>query len=142
MSRVAPVRTATSCPRMMHLSHVLALDPNALASPTTSTNAPTACPPAAPSCPPPRPPPRTHRPERLVSGSDDFTLCLYEPSVGKTPIARMTGHVQLINQVGVRGGQRQRGSRGRAEEAGQAGPLGIRILTPPTPLRWTLLPLP
>ncbi|KAG2422472.1 hypothetical protein HXX76_015996 [Chlamydomonas incerta] len=39
------------------------------------------------------------KPERLVSGSDDFTLCLYEPSVGKTPIARMTGHVQLINQV-------------------------------------------
>ncbi|GFR44734.1 hypothetical protein Agub_g6062 [Astrephomene gubernaculifera] len=39
------------------------------------------------------------RPERLVSGSDDFTLCLYEPSTNKTPLARMTGHVQLINQV-------------------------------------------
>ncbi|GLC40463.1 hypothetical protein PLESTB_001572700 [Pleodorina starrii] len=39
------------------------------------------------------------KPERLVSGSDDFTLCLYEPSTGKNPIARMTGHVQLINQV-------------------------------------------
>ncbi|KAG2486351.1 hypothetical protein HYH03_014932 [Edaphochlamys debaryana] len=39
------------------------------------------------------------KPERLVSGSDDFTLCLYEPSVAKTPLARMTGHVQLINQV-------------------------------------------
>ncbi|PNH03382.1 Notchless [Tetrabaena socialis] len=39
------------------------------------------------------------RPERLVSGSDDFTLCLYEPSTSKTPTARMTGHVQLINQL-------------------------------------------
>mmetsp|Transcript_28842 Transcript_28842/g.52976 ORF Transcript_28842/g.52976 Transcript_28842/m.52976 type:complete len:504 (-) Transcript_28842:23-1534(-) len=38
-------------------------------------------------------------PERLVSGSDDFTLCLYEPSKGKQPINRMTGHVQLVNQV-------------------------------------------
>ncbi len=34
-----------------------------------------------------------------MSGSDDFTLCLYSPSTSKTPIARMTGHVQLINQV-------------------------------------------
>lgn len=40
------------------------------------------------------------RPERLVSGSDDFTLCLYEPSTSKQPITRMTGHVQLINQAG------------------------------------------
>lgn len=48
------------------------------------------------------------RPERLVSGSDDFTLCLYTPSTSKTPIARMTGHVQLINQVrGVRGEEDQ-----------------------------------
>ena len=39
------------------------------------------------------------KPERLVSGSDDFTLCLYEPSTSKQPITRMTGHVQLINQV-------------------------------------------
>ncbi|GIL67553.1 hypothetical protein Vafri_20907 [Volvox africanus] len=39
------------------------------------------------------------KPERLVSGSDDFTLCLYEPSTSKNPIARMTGHVQLVNQV-------------------------------------------
>jgi len=38
-------------------------------------------------------------PERLVSGSDDFTLFLWQPSVDKKHIARMTGHQQLINQV-------------------------------------------
>jgi ribosome assembly protein 4 len=37
--------------------------------------------------------------ERLVSGSDDYTLFLWEPFVSKKPIARMTGHQQLINQV-------------------------------------------
>ena len=39
------------------------------------------------------------RPERLVSGSDDFTMFMWEPSTSKTPVARMTGHMQLINQV-------------------------------------------
>ena len=39
------------------------------------------------------------KPERLVSGSDDFTMFLWEPGKDKKPIARMTGHVQLINQV-------------------------------------------
>ena len=39
------------------------------------------------------------KPERLVSGSDDFTMFLWEPSRDKKPIARMTGRVQLINQV-------------------------------------------
>ena len=39
------------------------------------------------------------RPERLVSGSDDFTMFLWEPSADKKPLARMTGHMQLINQV-------------------------------------------
>lgn len=38
-------------------------------------------------------------PERLVSGSDDFTLFLWEPAIKKQPIARLTGHQQLINQV-------------------------------------------
>lgn len=38
-------------------------------------------------------------PERLVTGSDDFTLCLWEPATGKKEIARMTGHQQLVNQV-------------------------------------------
>lgn len=40
------------------------------------------------------------QPERLVSGSDDHTMFLWTPSTSKTHIARMTGHVQLINQVG------------------------------------------
>lgn len=39
------------------------------------------------------------RGERLVSGSDDFTMFLWEPEDGKKPLARMTGHQQLINQV-------------------------------------------
>ena len=39
------------------------------------------------------------RPERLVSGSDDFTMFMWEPSTSKAPVARMTGHMQLINQA-------------------------------------------
>jgi WD40 repeat protein len=39
------------------------------------------------------------RPERLVSGSDDYTMFLWTPSTSKAPLARLTGHVQLINQV-------------------------------------------
>jgi len=42
---------------------------------------------------------RGTRPERLVSGSDDFTMFLWEPSVSKKPLVRMTGHQQLINMV-------------------------------------------
>lgn len=37
--------------------------------------------------------------ERLVSGSDDFTLFLWHPEKEKKPVARMTGHQQLINCV-------------------------------------------
>ncbi|KAH6766752.1 WD-40 repeat family protein / notchless protein [Perilla frutescens var. hirtella] len=37
--------------------------------------------------------------ERLVSGSDDFTMFLWEPAKSKTPINRMTGHQQLVNHV-------------------------------------------
>lgn len=37
--------------------------------------------------------------ERLVSGSDDFTLFLWLPEKEKKPLARMTGHQQLINDV-------------------------------------------
>lgn len=40
-----------------------------------------------------------NEPERLVSGSDDFTLFLWQPENEKQPIARMTGHQQLINEV-------------------------------------------
>jgi ribosome assembly protein 4 len=39
--------------------------------------------------------------ERLLSGSDDFTMFLWDPANTKKPITRMTGHQQLINQVGV-----------------------------------------
>jgi hypothetical protein len=40
-------------------------------------------------------------PERLVSGSDDFTMFLWEPFVNKHPKARMTGHqqVQIFSDV-------------------------------------------
>lgn len=42
-----------------------------------------------------------HRPPHSArAGSDDFTLFLWEPSTQKQPLARMTGHMQLINQVG------------------------------------------
>jgi len=39
------------------------------------------------------------QPERLVSGSDDFTLYLWDPVESKKPIHRMTGHVQAVNHV-------------------------------------------
>jgi ribosome assembly protein 4 len=35
----------------------------------------------------------------MVSGSDDFTLFLWQPEDSKKPLARMTGHQQLINDV-------------------------------------------
>lgn len=38
-------------------------------------------------------------PERLVSGSDDFTLFLWHPKLDKHPIKRMTGHQQLVNHL-------------------------------------------
>lgn len=37
--------------------------------------------------------------ELLVSGSDDFTLFLWQPATNKKPLCRMTGHQQLVNQV-------------------------------------------
>uniref|UniRef100_A0A0C9QVM9 TSA: Wollemia nobilis Ref_Wollemi_Transcript_5414_2075 transcribed RNA sequence n=1 Tax=Wollemia nobilis TaxID=56998 RepID=A0A0C9QVM9_9CONI len=42
---------------------------------------------------------RKDAPERLVSGSDDFTMFLWEPASSKHPKARMTGHQQLVNHV-------------------------------------------
>ena len=44
---------------------------------------------------------RGGRPERLASGSDDFTMFLWEPASSQKPLARMTGHLQLINQVSL-----------------------------------------
>jgi len=37
--------------------------------------------------------------ERLVSGSDDFTLFMWKPQEDKKPLLRMTGHQQLINHI-------------------------------------------
>jgi len=37
--------------------------------------------------------------ERLISGSDDFTMFLWDGAKSKKPILRLTGHVQLINVV-------------------------------------------
>lgn len=37
--------------------------------------------------------------ERLVSGSDDFTMFLWNPAEDKKPVARMTGHQALVNEV-------------------------------------------
>lgn len=37
--------------------------------------------------------------ERLVSGSDDFTLYMWTPISDKKPLERLTGHQQLINDV-------------------------------------------
>lgn len=37
--------------------------------------------------------------ERLLSGSDDFTLILWRPLVSKTPVSRMTGHQKIVNHV-------------------------------------------
>ncbi|PJF16585.1 Rsa4p [Paramicrosporidium saccamoebae] len=37
--------------------------------------------------------------ERLISGSDDFTLFLWNPSISNKPVARLTGHQALVNHV-------------------------------------------
>ena len=37
--------------------------------------------------------------ERLVSGSDDFTMFMWDPVKTNQPIIRMTGHQQPINLV-------------------------------------------
>lgn len=42
---------------------------------------------------------RDGKEDMLVSGSDDFTMFLWKPESSKTPIARLTGHQQLINDV-------------------------------------------
>ncbi|XP_066551794.1 notchless protein homolog 1 isoform X1 [Amia ocellicauda] len=42
---------------------------------------------------------RGQGPERLVSGSDDFTLFLWCPAEDKKPLGRLTGHQALINEV-------------------------------------------
>lgn len=39
------------------------------------------------------------RQERLVSGSDDFTLFLWDPEESKKPLARMTGETVVTPQL-------------------------------------------
>ncbi|KAJ3117775.1 hypothetical protein HK098_006122, partial [Nowakowskiella sp. JEL0407] len=41
----------------------------------------------------------TSGPERMVTCSDDFTMYLWDATSSKKPIARMTGHQQLVNHV-------------------------------------------
>jgi ribosome assembly protein 4 len=38
-------------------------------------------------------------PERLVSGSDDYTLFLWHPTSDKHPVKRLTGHQQAVNHI-------------------------------------------
>ncbi|KAL3791586.1 hypothetical protein ACHAW5_009970 [Stephanodiscus triporus] len=38
-------------------------------------------------------------PERLLSGSDDFTLMLWHPAEDKRPVKRLTGHQQAVNHI-------------------------------------------
>ena len=42
---------------------------------------------------------KSGEPERMVSGSDDFTLFLWHPKDGKHPIKRLTGHQQAVNHI-------------------------------------------
>ncbi|KAJ1863117.1 ribosome assembly [Coemansia sp. RSA 989] len=37
--------------------------------------------------------------ERLVSGSDDFTMYLWDPDTSNKPVARLTGHQKVVNHV-------------------------------------------
>ncbi|GKY94921.1 hypothetical protein MPSEU_000457000 [Mayamaea pseudoterrestris] len=37
--------------------------------------------------------------ERLVSGSDDFTIFLWHPEESKQPVKRLTGHQQAVNHI-------------------------------------------
>jgi ribosome assembly protein 4 len=37
--------------------------------------------------------------EKVVTGSDDFSLILWDPLASNKPIMRMTGHRQLVNHV-------------------------------------------
>jgi ribosome assembly protein 4 len=37
--------------------------------------------------------------EHLVSCSDDFSIFLWDPTITKKPITRLTGHQQLVNHV-------------------------------------------
>lgn len=40
---------------------------------------------------------RDEKGEKLVSGSDDFTMYMWQPKQGNKQVARLTGHQGLIN---------------------------------------------
>lgn len=40
-----------------------------------------------------------HGEDKLVSGSDDFTLYLWNPETSKHPVKRLTGHQQAVNHI-------------------------------------------
>jgi ribosome assembly protein 4 len=42
---------------------------------------------------------QTQGPERLVSGSDDFTLMVWHPESSKHAVKRLTGHQQAVNHL-------------------------------------------
>ena len=42
---------------------------------------------------------KSGEPERMVSGSDDFTLFVWHPKESKHPIKRLTGHQQAVNHI-------------------------------------------
>ena len=42
---------------------------------------------------------KLHGAERLASGSNDFTMYLWEAETSKKPLIRLTGHQQLINHA-------------------------------------------
>ena len=42
---------------------------------------------------------KLHGEDKLVSGSDDFTLYLWNPETSKKPLKRLTGHQQAINHI-------------------------------------------
>jgi ribosome assembly protein 4 len=42
---------------------------------------------------------KQHGPDKLVSGSDDFTLFIWDPETSKHPVKRLTGHQQPVNDI-------------------------------------------
>lgn len=47
----------------------------------------------------PKDPSRSSVSERLVSGSDDYTLYIWDPMNSRHPIKRLTGHQQAVNHI-------------------------------------------